>query len=158
MDSLGCNYNAQSEFSLFVLLQTMILTSSVHFEDCNFRKIMKSCILLFYLVFIPVFKLMCSSNDRSRNYWWTSLSMSSSPSIKCWLQRRKPSSWRSTMWWMHRYASFWSYLLIVSYCFIIQELEVMVPFEFCSLLLLHLVENSNAAWWLLSVVAFHHTC
>lgn len=52
----------------------------------------------------------------------------------------------------------WSYFMMISYCFIILELEVMVPCEFCSLLLLRLVENNNAAWCLLLVVAFHHTC
>ena len=45
MDSLGCNYNVQSEFSLCVL-QIMILTSSVNSED-NVKLIF--CCFILYL-------------------------------------------------------------------------------------------------------------
>lgn len=79
--------------------------------------------------------------------WWTSLSMSSSPSMKCWLWRRRSNSRRTTMWWTHMYVPLiicWSYFQI-SYWFVILPLGVMV---LCN----------NAAWCWLSAVAFHDAC
>ena len=123
--------------SVSVSKELWTLFAALCLSSCKFD------ILLFYLILISVSKPMCSSNGRSRNYWWTLLSMSWSPSMRCWLQKRRPSSWRNTMWWIHRYVPL---QFVGSYCFVVQALEVMVPRQFCSLLLLHLVECNNAAW------------